>query len=112
MSPTSGPGNVVPKRPWKAAEACLSKTGMECLKRVKERWGQRCFLRCSQHPRLKGSWRELEDGHQMVEKKKLSSTGHPHFGDDSSIGRSPKTAVVVRGTGLSLGGKVNTLCHR
>lgn len=80
--------------------------GLECLKRLKERSGQRCFLSCSQPLRLKESWRELEDGHHTVEKRKLSSTGHQHFGDDSTIARSPKTAVVVRGTGLSLGGKV------
>lgn len=96
---------------WKAAEAWLFMTGLECLSRVKERSGQRCFLRCSQHPRLKWSWRELEDGHHMVEKRKISGTGHQHFGDDSTIGRTPKSAVVERGTGLSLGGKVSRPCH-
>lgn len=111
MSPTSGTGDVVPKVSWKAAEACFFMTGLECLRRVKERSGQRCFLRCSQQPRLKELRRELEDGHYMVEKRMLSSTGHQHLGDDGTIGRSPKSAVGVRGTGLSLGGKVNRPCH-
>lgn len=47
----------------------------------------------------------------MVEKRKISGTGHQHFGDDSTIGRTPKSAVVERGTGLSLGGKVSRPCH-